>query len=209
MAPPAPTPPPPGTPPCGATTRAGATCKKPAGYKTGHEGAGNCAFHGGATPNGTKHGQRILANRAVVTFGLPVTIDPATALLEEIARTNGHVLWLEEQIRLLQPEELTWGLKSDADRVGFEANTTTTHAAGAHALVELCQRERTHLVKVCAAAIGAGVALRQVELAEQQGALAAEVVRTILSGLNLSEEQCGLVPGLIRRHLAAVPSVAG
>ncbi len=66
------------------------------------------------------------------------------------------------------------------------------------------QAERQHLVRAAKAAIDAGVAERQVRLAEQQGQLIAEVMRKILDDRGLTPEQQREAPSIVRRHLSLV-----
>jgi hypothetical protein len=123
-----------------------------------------------------------LAERAVVTYGLPRTVAPAVALLEEIARTAGHVDWLGKQVS------------------GLDDPT----ADGSRPWVELYRLERRHLREVCRDAIAAGVAERQVTLAEQQGHLMASVITAVLAELQLTPDQRALVATVVPRHLRAV-----
>ena len=71
--------------------------------------------------------------------------------------------------------------------------------------LELYQKERTHLVAVCATALKCGIAERQVKLAEQHGRLIAEVIRGVLSDLGVAEEPD--VGKVVRRHLKLVSLV--
>lgn len=75
-------------------------------------------------------------------------------------------------------------------------------------LVVLEAQERDRCVAFAAKAIAAGLATRQVELAERQGKLIAEVLRAVLgdSELGLTAEQQAAAPAAIRRHLALVAS---
>ncbi|HEY6793394.1 MAG TPA: hypothetical protein VI248_01785 [Kineosporiaceae bacterium] len=142
------------------------------------------------------------------TFGRPVEIDPADALLQEVHRTAGHVAWLAEQVRALDSQALTRGTRSVqvSEKTGFQAGITTTKEAGPQVdlWLELYFRERQHLVKVCAAALAAGVEERRVRLAEQQGGLLASVIRAVLDDLQLSEVQRAMVAEVVPRHLRAV-----
>jgi len=63
-------------------------------------------------------------------------------------------------------------------------------------------------VAVTKAAIAAGIEERKVRIAEQQGALLADVIRRILGDLDLNAEQQARVPEVVPRHLRAVAAVA-
>jgi hypothetical protein len=118
------------------------------------------------------------------------------ALLEEVHRTAGHVAWLAEVVTGLERDEVTWGLaeETDAPITDGGGGTTTKHKASVNVWVQLYQQERKHLAAVCRDALAAGIAERQVRLAEQQGALLAGAVNRILDGLGLSVEQWERVP---------------
>jgi hypothetical protein len=49
-----------------------------------------------------------------------------------------------------------------------------------------------------------GIAERQVQLQEAQGALLADVIKAILEDLELTKEQRQSAPGVVRRHLTAL-----
>lgn len=73
-------------------------------------------------------------------------------------------------------------------------------------LVVLEAQERERCAGWCIKAIAAGLAERQVRLAERQGALLADALRAVMgdASLGLSEEQRRAMPGVIRRHLSAI-----
>lgn len=169
-----------------------------------------CRWHGGnagqvkaAVERRRQEGQ---AKAAVVTFGLPREIDPQTALLEEVHRTAGHVAYLGQVVAELEQSELT---QLDAGE-RFERPAVW---------VEMYERERTHLVKVAATCISAGIAERQVRLAEDQGRQLAGVLRDVLAdvfgllgeaGVSvdvLVRVQREAVPGVVRRRLSEVMEV--
>lgn len=164
---------------CGAQKRQGeGLCALPAGWGTDHVGAGRCRRHAGNSPSGKAAGQKALQarilNEAMVTFGLPVDIAPGEALLQEVRRTAGHVQWLGARIAEMKPDELVWGAKTETEQTGRTAEgpidtRTTVAGASINTWLDLYQRERQHLVNVCKVAAAAGIAERQVQLAEQFG----------------------------------------
>jgi hypothetical protein len=161
-----------------------------------------CHAHGGKAKQNRKAAAERMADQAVRvladTYGLPVETTPEQAILDEVQRTAGHVAWLEQQVHALTRGELVWGItkvKTGGDDGGV------TEEAVPHALLRLYQEERKHLVTVCAAALRAGIEERRVKLAEQQGALVAQVIRAILGDLDLSLEQQARVPDVVPRHL--------
>lgn len=194
---------------CGGARRQGedgATCRRPAGWGTDHLGFGRCKLHGGSTPTHVKHANGQKAAAAVVTFGLPREIDPQTALLEEVHRTAGHVAYLGQVVAELEQSDLK---QLDlAER--FEKPSVW---------VEMYERERTHLVRVAATCISAGIAERQVRLAEDQGRQLANVLRDVLADVFGLLGEAGVsvdvlvhlqreaVPGVVRRRLSEVLEV--
>lgn len=197
-----------------------ALCKNGAGQKTDHVGLGHCWKHGGTQETDTS--PKIVSDRKdrllrdMAKFSIPVeNADPGPLLLEEVARTAGHVGWLHEQIvDVLTPEQMVSGVKQVTRRTGMAMapsgqlvpvdETTTVVGPGVAVLWSLYQSERKHLAAVCRAALDAGIAERQVRIAEQQGVLAARLVTAVLGDLNLTEEQRALVPGVVRARLALV-----
>ncbi len=71
-------------------------------------------------------------------------------------------------------------------------------------LAKLEAEERDRCASFAQKAIAAGLAERQVRLAERQGIEMAAVFRRVLDALGLSEEQAALVPGLLQREIAAI-----
>jgi hypothetical protein len=178
-----------------------------------------CRLHAGvsnetARAKGLANLQAIRAQEAVATYGLPRDIDPHDALREEIARTAGHVAWLGDIVASIDPDALTQGVTSVVHKEGVsdQGNDVwydqTTSAAGASVWLSLYQAERKHLVDVCAAAIRCGLAEREVRLAEQQGALIAQVIRALIEdpelGLDAGSQE--VARRVASRHLRALPA---
>lgn len=188
-----------------------------------------CGLHGGKTPTALaaaeRRGQERAAREAVATYGLPVDVSPTEALLEEVRWTAGHVRWLRERVQELEQSQLVWGTvktkteaaggfgitfggrdADDEDQVGLidvgsMPAPEVTQAAGPNVWLDLYDRERKHLVAVCAAALKAGVQERAIRLAEQQGELVAQAIRAILDDLHLTSEQAARVGEVVPRHL--------
>lgn len=181
---------------CNGNRKDGSPCEGPA-----VTGSDKCRMHLG------RKAEDVIAEAKVReladTYGLPVETTPEQAILDEVQRTAGHVAWLEQQVHALTRGELVWGItkvKEGGDDAGV------TEEAVPHALLRLYQEERKHLVTVCAAALRAGIEERRVKLAEQQGALVAQVIRAILGDLKLTSEQRDMVPEVVPRHLRALAS---
>lgn len=192
-------------PKCGGTNRAGQPCGNTAGKGTDHVGIGNCKNHGGSTPTQRRSAQIETARRAVTTYGLPREVTPDVALLEEVHRTAGHVAWLAEIVAAIEQEDLVWGKTEEVDKNATEfGGVDTTYKAIPNIWLTLYQQERKHLAAVAKAALDAGIAERQVKLAEQQGQLLAKAIRCVLDALDLSHEQKARIPEVVPPILRAI-----
>lgn len=165
------------------------------------DGSTVCQKHGAArgTPARKAAEQRVAeqaARAAVASYGLPVEVDPHTALLEELWHTAGHVAWLREQVRELEAGDM-YG------PVGGGEHSDPRYEP--HVWIRLYQEERKHLANVARDCIKAGIEERRVKLAEQQGALIAQVIRGILTDLGV--DQRPEVPTIVRKHLSLVANV--
>lgn len=181
---------------CGAKTRGGKPCQQGAGAGTDHAGIGRCKLHGGNTPNHQRSAQLVMAAQAVELYGLPVTTDPYTALLDELARTAGHVAWLRVKLEEVGEEELTGpvGVEGTDAESGLEH-----HPEGKPSVwLTLYMEERKHLTSVAATCAKAGIEERRVQIAEQQGQLLAKVINGVLNELGVPAETAGPV---VRKHL--------
>lgn len=193
-------PPPDGRRCVGTNKESGEPCRFPL-----PETARVCRHHGGANQKSkdgrAKRTAEQKARAMVTTYGLPVEIAPEQAILDEVHRTAGHVAWLEHQVHALTEGELVWGITRVKE--GGEDRGTTEEAAP-HALLKLYNEERDRLVRVCTAALKAGIEERRVKLAERDGALVAEVIRSILHDLKLTSQQWALVSTIVPQHLRAL-----
>ncbi|MFN2636891.1 MAG: hypothetical protein ABR585_07695 [Gemmatimonadaceae bacterium] len=179
----------------------GELCHRPSGWGTDHAGLGKCKLHGGSTPTHKAAAKVELARRAVATYGLPREVDPAVALLEEVHRTAGHVAWLSEVVGAMDDGELVWGVVEEIERSGGQLGSETTHRAAPSIWLDLYRQERAHLARVSKDAIAAGIAERQVRLAESQGAIVVDIIRRILDRLDLTQAQSALVPAVVPEEL--------
>ncbi len=182
-------------PSCGAKAKGtGQPCRRPAGSGTDHVGDGHCKHHGGSSPGGKKHAAKVAANRAVATYGLPRNVDPATALLEEVHRTAGHVEWLGQVVGELEIKALVWG-RAEVVRGGKDPHTTKK--AGENAYLQLYRQERAHLVRVTAEAIKAGVEERRIKVEEHRATMMVDALGSIFDNLDLTDEQLAKVNELV------------
>lgn len=179
------------------------------------KGASVCRVHGGSIPAvRAKAAQRVAdakAEKAMRLFAEPVDIDPANALLELVQWTAGEVrYWRAEVARIAEdtPDELTWGKTQAVEGVGPQGPVDTeTREAVPPVAYRMLTDAQDRLAKYAAAALRAGVEERRVRLAEDQGALVAQVIRRILDRLDLAEWQAELVTTVVPEELRALAAV--
>ncbi len=186
-------------------------CRKSAGWGVEDMKRGPCKYHGGATDSVKQHHQKAMALEAVVTYGLPRQVDPHTALLQEVWRTNGHVTWIASIIHSSDPNALVWGPTEEQMQTqhqyqgaasmphgSFDVETHSGIVQAAPSVwLQMYQKERRHLVDVCKTAIACGIAERQVRLAETYFAIMREMQERIW----IRAHEAGLLAeGVDERH---------
>ena len=177
---------------CTGTTVSGRRCQK-----APIAGAMVCRLHGGAAP-------QVKAKAAVraelMHWGLDApTVDPGETLLKLVSQSSARAERYAVELEELASEHDTLRDALIRDIHG-EFGPVGEYARG---LVTLEAQERERCANWCVKAIAAGLAERTVRLAERQGALIADVLRSVMSDptLGLSAEQRQVMPDVIRRHL--------
>lgn len=196
---------------CGATNqfgdRAGERCDRPAGMGTDHAGVGRCFTHGGNSPGARKSGAVQLATmRATKVLDLTDTadIDPHEAILKCIRISNAMVDYATLMIADLDPLELvgpvvtTRPLKEEKGAESSVERVEEHGAPGVHIWIEVQRRAMRDLVDFAKAAIVAGIAERQIKVAEDQAQQMAGAVRRILDGLGVADHPDA--PAIVRRE---------
>jgi hypothetical protein len=115
----------------------------------------------------------------VPAYGPPREVDPDQALLEEVWRAAGHVKWMGDRIadwdldpsEPLEPDQAVW--------------------------LHQYQSERDRLVKVAKMVVDAGLAEKQLQVANKQAELIAVALETIFIGLELTAEQRRRIPDVV------------
>jgi hypothetical protein len=159
-----------------------------------------CFYHGGASAGPkVRTVKRIQfgANALTAAYGAPHEVAPAEALLQEVWRTNGHVLWLQERILTANPDHFAHLMWSQAE--ALTAGTTSQPVRpeeveafpDAYTAVwhQLYMKERTHLVTVAREAIRADATGALQRLSDAQGMLFAAVLHQLFDKLDLSGAQ--------------------
>lgn len=183
----------------------GTACHRPAGWGTDHQGIARCKLHGGSTSSHRTKAKADQARIAAATYGLPIDIDPAKALLEEVHRTAGHVAWLGALLAEMDEGDLVWGVVEETDSTGREGGSTTKRQAKPSVWLDLYQKERRHLAAVTRDALGADASGRVAAVFEQIGATYIQLIERVLDRLDLTETQRAAIPGVLVEELQALP----
>lgn len=206
-----------GDPVCGAIGRTGKPCGKPAGWGTPHLGRDRCRLHGGSTPTHITKAERVAAGFIADTYGLPRPgkADPRDVLLEELMRTLGHVDWLSEVVRRMDPDALVMGVTRIVEGekpygdLGLAGRVwEITESAAPSVWIDLYRREREHLYKLAKDMAALGLLERQVQIEEAQAGLLASALLRITGRLTLSAEQRLSLPQIVREELLALDTEA-
>lgn len=180
-----------GTAKCGAKTRSGGKCGRPKGWGTDHPGHGHCKFHGGSTPSGVKHA----AKETALVMGAAMDMDPHEALLWCVRIAAGEVQYASERVAELSQE----------DAVGpVTERVSEVQAPAVHIWIDVRQKALGSLAKYSKMAIDAGVAERQVQLAERYGEMIASLIGGILGDLKLTKAQKDAAREIVPRRLQAL-----
>ncbi|MEU3452156.1 hypothetical protein ABZ671_00735 [Micromonospora sp. NPDC006766] len=143
----------------------------------------------------------------VVNWGLGDThVDPGELLLRLVSQSAARAAAYAAELESIVAEKdgkLRKALTGDTYTVTAEGDPVKT-GEYVRAIAKLEADERDRAANFAAKAVAAGIAERQVRLAERQGAMLAEVIRRILGDLNLTPEQSARVSEVVPRHLRAV-----
>ncbi len=169
-----------------------------------------CRMHGGAAP---QIRAKAAVRAEVLSWGLgDATDDPGETLLRLLTQSRQRAELLAAEVdRKVAAGRAEWGEEFDLERILVGA---TFVAAGEDAvksgeyirgLVQLEAQERDRCAGFAAKAIAAGLAERQVRLAERQGEMIAAVLSAVMAdaALGLTAEQREAFPHVIRRQLEA------
>lgn len=171
---------------CGAwITKKQRNCGLARGWGTTHPGFGTCKWHFGNTTSGKLAAAKETGLK-MLKYTSPIEVDPTQAMLQELYRTAGMVKWLDGKIS-------KWELDTDEEIPDSQKQWMSVH-----------REERKHMVHVARSALLAGIAEREIKLAEQQGAILADAIDKILGRLNLTAAQLDLIPEIVPPVLRAV-----
>ena len=159
---------------CVATNRKGEPCKRSAEL-----GTDVCHWHGGKAPQtlnvAQKRQQEEKLARAAALLGLPIEVDPHTALVEELRRAAGNVAWLQGQVE----ERGIEGMVEHSDQYGGRPSVWY--------LMWTQERERLRAVSVECAKVG--VEERRVSIVTENARQMSQMIRSILHALDIAIDE--------------------
>lgn len=180
---------------CGAirTKRGGAPCRSIAGQGTDHLGYGACIKHGG---NQKSH--RIAAARAEITEKLDHMtslgivndrVGPEEALMLEVSRAAASVAYYDHEVSQLASDELT--------------------TPRGQILINQWNEQRRLLTHVAKTIVQAGIAKRNVEIAEMQAKAMVGAILAVVAApeMNLGPEQQSIARRLIAQQLRQMVAI--
>ncbi len=192
---------------CGAI-RNGKQCKMVAGWGTDHYGYGTCKLHGGATRNHKINAAKEEAmDVAMQIMGPAVEIEPMDALLLCVKIAAGEVAYATWKIEQLSPEEelVSEVTETVREATGEHAESftekNTTNMVSLNVWIAARQQSMDRLARYSKMALDAGVAERQIQLAEAAGDALSLMFQRVFDGLNLTAEQEQRAPQLVRAAL--------
>lgn len=196
---------------CNAHTKRGSNCKRPAGWGTDHVGEGQCKLHGGSTPSAIL----AAAKAQAIVMGVAVDVEPHEALLQCIRITAGEVMYCNEQIALLRPDEAIGHPTEIIKRTGTtgeDGDVDVEETREKVPMMNIWIRARAvsidRLAKYSKMALDAGVNERRVQVAEGMAGALAPILRDIFTDLKLTPAQQKKAPEILRRHLLALEGEA-
>lgn len=176
------------------------------------EGAKRCRRHGGAAPQAkakeierveTRKNEEIM--RRALPFGTPKDVDPLEALLGLISDKAQEVEWLRFKVEELGDEAKVWGPVEHQEGVGpMGAVDMSTVKAAPNTWWVMLRSAEDQLAKYVTAALKAGVAERQVRIAEGQAAKMVGAVQRVIEALELTPEQRDRAHGLLSIEFRAL-----
>ena len=176
------------------------------------KGSTVCRMHGGSSPQARQAAARRVqeekAAKEAQRLAQPIETDPSQALLDLVSSAAGEVAYWRNRVDEIQDRDekrLTSGLTKiteGKDRGGVTTLCTVETVAAIEYRMWVDAQER--LARYATAALRAGVEERRVRLAEDQGALVAQVIRRILDRLDLSEWQAEMVGSVVPEELRAL-----
>lgn len=193
---------------CGSKlTKGSGRCQREAGWGTNHPGTGHCKHHGGSSPGG----QLFAAKQEVAIMGREIDISPGEGLLLCVRIAAGEVGYCTQRIgdlvagqeyESVKRQKTVQFINKHGEEAGGSIETEDVEERQLNIWIRMRQACLDRLAKYSKMALDAGVAERQVRIAEQQGALIADILRAVLTDLGVSLD-APETRSVVRKHLMA------
>lgn len=144
------------------------------------------------------------AHEAAVVMGYPIDIDPMEGLLLVIKISAGEIAYCTDRIWELSPKKAVIKHKkvvSRASDMESYEEVEQSNEASLNIWILARQSAMDRFAKFCKMAIDAGVAERQVAVAEGLGQQMGHLINSVLGELGLSDKQKELAPDVVQKHL--------
>lgn len=144
------------------------------------------------------------ASHEARVMGLPIDIDPMEGLLVVIKISAGEIAYCTDRIAELTPKQAVVKHKKVVSRAGdldsYEEVEKSTEAS-LNVWIVTRQNAMERFARFCKMAIDAGIAERQVAVAEGIGQQMGHLIGAVLGELGLNDEQKKLAPTVVQKHL--------
>lgn len=166
-------------------------------------------MHMGNTPSHRQKAAMMEAHEQARVMGFPIDIDPMQGLLVVIKISAGEIAYCTDRIAELAPKKAIVRHKKVVSRAGdldsYEEVEKSTEAS-LNIWIVARQAAMERFARFCKMAIDAGVAEKQVAIAEQTGLIMGQLLNAVLGELGLTKEQKKLAPQVVQKHMLLLES---
>ena len=173
-------------------------------------GATVCRAHGGLAPQvraaAEQRAREDAARALAARHAIPLDVDPTGQILHLVRVSAGIAEWIwREQILRLQPDAIAWGITERRVKTTPDGpEITEVEKAELNVWWHQHGEAMDRCANYCKIALAAGVAERQVRIAERQGELFAESLTWLLGELGMADDETAT--GAVARMLDALYS---
>lgn len=157
-------------------------------------GATVCRAHGGLAPQvraaAEQRAREDAARALAARHAIPLDVDPTGQILHLVRVSAGIAEWIwREQILRLQPDAIAWGIAERRVKTTPDGpEITEVEKAELNVWWRQHGEAMDRCATFCKIALAAGVAERQVRLAERQGELFADSLKWLLGELGMADD---------------------
>lgn len=179
---------------CGAKKKNGEPCQRPSGAGTEHLGTGTCRHHGGSTPSANQHAAVEIARSYMAADEPLPEVSPIDSLLYCVQRAAQRAMYCRRQQMRLETDEGDFNPRQLAE----DGRLLPWARAEAEQLRDLARFSKM--------ALDAGVAERQVRIAERLGQTITAALEGSLSNVDLPPEVRAQIVGGFSERLMQLES---